>query len=114
MGIEVPPYGRETFPGIRVGIGVRVSLQRHSWGAGERLGWPTMKIHHPVLDVTEDVNSGLAGVLIEGSGWEPVDEADYQKKAEAENVEEEEPKTKSRSEALKKPRKPRTAKKETD
>lgn len=73
-----------------------------------------MKIYHPVLDVTEDVNPGLAGVLIEGSGWEPVDEADYQRKVEEENVEME-PKSMSRAEALKKPRKPRTtAKKETD
>lgn len=72
-----------------------------------------MKIYHPVLDVTEDVNPGLAGVLIEGSGWEPVDEADYQRKVEKEKVADE-PKSMSRAEALKKSRKPRTAKKETD
>lgn len=114
MGIEVPPYGREALPGMRADTVVRVSLQRHSRGAEEQLGCRTMKIYHPLLDVTKDVNPGLAGVLIEGSGWEPVDEAEYQRKVEKENVEET-PVSMSRAEALKKPRKPKsTAKKETD
>ena len=77
-----------------------------------------MKIYHPVLDVTEDVNKGLAGVLIEGSGWQPVDETEYERKVEAEKTSETPPGM-SRAEALKKPKAPAkktttTKKKEID
>lgn len=73
-----------------------------------------MKIHHPITGHDAEVNEAHARLLIDESGWEAVDEADYQKKVEAEKVEKEPP-SMSRAEALKKPRKPRTsAKKEID
>jgi hypothetical protein len=78
-----------------------------------------MKIYHQELDREIEVNDGLAGVLIEDGGWEPVDEAEYQKKVEAEVEKESGPPGISRAEALKKPKKapakkPPTKKKETD